>query len=72
MRPDKREVTDCFHHHLLSMLEAVCMGLPCANGEGQSNNPATVSIVLKDTPSPGTKPQVTPFVPKKLLINISF
>lgn len=34
MRPNKCEVIDCFPHHLRSVLEAICMGLPCANGEG--------------------------------------
>jgi hypothetical protein len=41
-------------------------------GRGQSDSPAATSIVLKDTSSSGTKPQVTPFVLKKLLISFSF
>ena len=69
MRPNKREVIDCLHHHLRSMLSSLCL-VPV--WRGQSYNPTTVSIVLKDTPSAGTKPQVTSFVLKKLLINISF
>lgn len=56
-RPNKREVTDCFHHHLLSML-GFFVGLLVPIEERQSNNPATVSMVLKNHTVSGTvKPQ---------------
>lgn len=71
MVPNTCEVIDCFHQNLHSGLESVGRTLWGPWGRGDSDSPATASIVLKDT-CPGTKPQVLPFVLWKTPDKFSF
>lgn len=61
MRLNKCEAIDNFHPHLHGRLEPICKGLLVLTGREQSDDVAAVSIVLRDTPSPEIKPQITPF-----------
>lgn len=71
MVPNTCEVIDCFHQYLHSGLESVLRTVRGSRGRGDSDGLATVCIVGKDT-SPGTKPQVLPFVLWKTPDKFSF